>query len=88
MSKVNFKVKEIGELVLFTPQNEDATNWWLNNVPEEFYIKDSFSNNLLSRRHYGGFHTFGKSFVAPIKHARKIWSDICTANGSHGWSVA
>ena len=103
MSKVNFKVKEIGELVLFTPQDEDANDWWTNNVPVGSYFS--------STRKCGGYHALGKgrvrfgiynvfghwyafetvccgTFAVPIKHARKIWSDICTANGSRGWSIS
>tara|TARA_R110000787_G_scaffold109125_4_gene217700 strand:+ start:793 stop:1029 length:237 start_codon:yes stop_codon:yes gene_type:complete len=78
MSKVNFKAKEIGGLVLFTPRDEDAKGWWTNNVPVGFYFNTTLKCG----------DAFGKSFVVPIKHAHKIWSDICTANNNRGWSVA
>ena len=70
MSKVNFKVKEIGGLVLFMPQDDDATNWGQKNI-RRYALRKS-----------------GNAFVLSKRHAHKIWSNICTANGSRGWSIS
>ena len=78
MSKVNFKVKEIGGLVLFTPQDEDANGWWTNNVPVGSYLTTRIPYNSVFRKIYGDAKA--ASFVVPIKHARKIQSDICEVN--------
>jgi hypothetical protein len=86
MSNVNFKVKEIGGLVLFTPRDKDTKSWWTNNVPVGSYLTTRIPYNPAFRKIYGDAKA--ASFVVPIKHAHKIWSDICTSNGNRGWSVA